>query len=358
MPDWLYLSGYSDEARYALWTIAAVAVTTFVLFVYTLGLRVATIRNARRQRELVLTWRERFAIAVLGDEATAEQPVPTLPRRHRQPLLELWNRLRLSVEGQAAANLNKLASRLGLDAVAGRLFHSRNLQKRVLAIQALGQMRDTDYRESVLAMVTARNTLLSMTAALALVEIDPDLAVRVVVPRIATRKDWPKTQVSLLLKLAGSDRISEPLYRALRAANDTDTVYLLNFAPLVEADVLEALVVELLRESRDPHVLNAALKLVTGFQGVPRLAALTRHDTWFVRMQAAKVIGRLGDEEHVSLVVALLDDPEWWVRYRAAQSLVSLPFLGPNKLRRIRREQTDPYASDILDHVFAEAGLA
>ena len=53
----------------------------------------------------------------------------------------------------------------------------------------------------------------------------------------------------------------------------------------------------------------------------------------------------------------MLDDPEWWVRYRAAQSIVSLPFLGPNELRQLQARQTDRFAVDILQQSFAEAGL-
>ena len=75
-------------------------------------------------------------------------------------------------------------------------------------------------------------------------------------------------------------------------------------------------------------------------------------------MQSAKVLGRLGEREHVGLLESLLQDREWWVRYRAAQALVGLPFLGPNALREIQRRQTDRYAVDILDQAFAEVGIA
>lgn len=358
MPAWLSLSGYSAEARFAVWAVVAVGLTTFVLFLYTLGLRVATMRGARRQKYLVSGWREHLAAAMLDRDEAETREIPPIRRGQRVPLLELWNRTQLAVEGEAADNLNIFANRIGLDRVAGLLFHSRSLRDKVLAVQALGHLRDVTYRDPIVALVPSRVTMLSITAALALVEIDADLAVSKVVPMISRRRDWPKTQVSLFLRMAGSERCSEPLYRALRNADDDDTIFLLNFAGLIESDVLDALVVELLRESRNPGLINAALKLVTGFLGVPRLATLTRHDAWFVRMQAAKVLGRLGEEEHLSLLESMLEDSEWWVRYRAAQSLVSLPFLGPNKLRQIRERQDDRYAEDILEQALAEAGIA
>jgi hypothetical protein len=356
--DWLLQSAFDLEARVALWSILGVAVTTLLLFAYTMALRATTIRAARRHRRLMDAWRDVFATAALDGALIDELEIPSIARRDEIGLVEEWNRIHLTVSGDAARNLNALARRVGIDHIAGRLFHRRNFSEKILAIQALGHLRDRGYRDAIQALVDDESTALSITAALALVEIDPNLAVGKVIPRINERRDWPRMQVSLVLRKAGSERISEPLYRALRAADDRAKTYLLQFASLVEAEVLEALVVELIRESSDPGVLNAALKLVSGFNGVPRISELALHETWFVRMQAAKVLGRLGEREHVGLLERLLEDREWWVRYRAAQALVALPFLGPNALRRIQRRQTDRYAVDILDQAFAEVGIA
>ena len=73
---------------------------------------------------------------------------------------------------------------------------------------------------------------------------------------------------------------------------------------------------------------------------------------------AARTLGRIGEPRHVEMLTRMLSDRDWWVRYRAAQSLVGLPFLGPNALRRMRDTQEDRYAGDILEQALAEAGLA
>ena len=69
-------------------------------------------------------------------------------------------------------------------------------------------------------------------------------------------------------------------------------------------------------------------------------------------------MGRLGQQEHVEPLERMLTDRHWWVRYRAAQALVSLPFVGPNSLRRIAAAHGDPFARDIMAQALAEAGLA
>ena len=356
--EWLFRSEFSIETTIALWSIVAVLVTTVVLFMYTMALRFATIDGARRRRRLVMDWREVFATAILDREGACEQPLPRIHRHHQLDLLEEWNRARASVEGSAADNLITLAERTGIRDIASRLLTGRRIKSRILAVQTLGHLRDRTHRDTIRALVNHENTALSITAAVALVDIDPDFAGSVLLPMIETRRDWPKTRVSLFLRMAGSERISEPMYRAIRSADDRGKTYLLQFAQLVEASVLDALIEDLIRGTNDPGVLNAALKLVSGFAGVPRIAALTRHEAWYVRMQAAKVLGRVGQEEHLKLLEALLADREWWVRYRAAQAIASLPFLGPNRLRQIRKRQSDRFATDILQQAYAEVGLA
>ncbi len=356
--EWLFRSEFDLLTLIALWSIAAVVVTTIVLFVYTMGLRVATVSGDKRRRTFLSEWRDVFARAVLSAEAARNQPLPRVTRADRTDLLEEWNRARSIVDGSAVDNLITLAERVNIPDMAAGLLRRRRIQSLIMAVQTLGHLRDNSHYDEIRELLDHSNTALSITAATSLVEIKPREGIALVVPRVHQRRDWPKNKVSILLREAGSELISEPLYRAIRSAGSADKTYLLQFARLIESEVRDALINDLIRESNEPGVLTAALKLVSGYRGVPRIAALTQHEAWYVRMQAARVLGRVGQEEHLSLLVSLLDDPEWWVRYRAAQSITSRPFLGPNQLRRLQRRQKDRFAVDILQQTMAEVGLA
>lgn len=356
--EWLFRSEFDTSTTVALWSIAAVLVATVVLFVYTMGLRIATIAADKRRHAFVLMWRGVFAASLMDSDNAAEGALPVVRRNDRIDLLEEWNRARSMVTGSAAHNLIVLARRTRIPDIAARLLQQNRVRSRILAVQTLGHMREASVRDHVAGLVDDENTALSITAAVALVEIDPDFALNVIVPMIDRRRDWPKNRVSILLRMAGSKRISEPMYREIRSAGNAGKTYLLQFARLVDPEVLEMLLEDLIRENNDPGVLNAALKLVSGYSGVPRLVLLTRHDAWYVRMQAANVLGRIGQKEHLPLLESLLDDAEWWVRYRAAQAITALPFLGPNQLRALRHRQSDNFARDILQQTFAEVGLA
>jgi len=355
---WLYQSDFSLATTIALWSIAGAGATTIVLFLYTLGLRLATRASERRHERFVRDWRGVFATTLLSPEAASTMELPSISRRDNVFLLEEWNRARDLVDGRAVDNLILLAERTRIPELAERLFDQHRFRARVLAVQTLGHLRKIDHADEIARLVEDDNAALSITAALALTEIDPDKAVSVIVPLIKSRRDWPRNRLAQVLRLAGSERISEPMFRAVRSAEPADQAYLLQFARLVEAEVLDELVVELLRTSSDAGVLNAALKLVSGYRGVPRVTYLASHEMWWVRMQTATVLGRVGQPEHLRLLERLLSDEEWWVRYRAAQAITKLPFIGPNRLRQLRDSQTDRYARDMLQQTFAEAGLA
>jgi HEAT repeat protein len=52
----------------------------------------------------------------------------------------------------------------------------------------------------------------------------------------------------------------------------------------------------------------------------PGAARLTRHELPRVRANAVRTLGVVGDTEHAADVVAVLHDPEEWVREHAARA--------------------------------------
>jgi len=337
----------------ALWaTIAAIAASVLLLL-YTIELRIQSRFRERRRARVHAYWRAVIAKAMTGD---GEVP-PLLPRRHRQEVLKLWNYTRSMIEGAAADRLIALADQLGLREFARSQAQHGLLGRRLTAIQALGHLRDAESFREVLAATDDDNPLVAITAAEALAEIDPARAVEALIPKLAAHRDWPRTHVFRLLEKAGSVAVSEPLYRCVRAASDADAAYLLQFAEIAEFDVRDAMAAELLSSRSDPELLAAALKVASGYGAVARLDELLDHPAWYVRMQAAALLGRIGNAADTQRLEKRLSDREWWVRYRAAKALVRLPTLTRSALEEIRSRLRDPYAHDVLEQAMAEAAI-
>jgi HEAT repeat protein len=242
--------------------------------------------------------------------------------------------------------------------LARRHMNRHSVANRLLGLQVVGQLRDHDSWDAISTTIEDPNIALSVTAATALTDIDPDRAIPRILPLIGKAAQWPRTQVGRILSRAGPDIVSARLCREIADAPLDAAILLLQFADSAYPGDINAAAEKLLKGHQEPAVLSAALKAARGMICPERVVELTRHEVWYVRMQAATFLGRAGDFEDLAALEPLLSDREWWVRYRAAQALVASPFLGPNALRRIASRQQDQFAQDILQQALAEKGLA
>jgi hypothetical protein len=357
---WEFLSPPTSDLAVviAAWTAATATFTSLVLFGATLALRFATVQRTRRRRRVIERWREVFAATIV---ASAEADLPALPRYRddeRMLLLEEWNRLHEAVDGIARDRLARVARRLGFADFARRKLRRRWLSERLAAIQTLGNLREIAEWENFIELLDHPNTALSITAAKALVQIDRSDAVRFVMPHVVARDDWPQATVMRILREAGAELVTRPLCNAILTADADTAVRLLKYTGVAQSDMIDQLVELLLRERKEPAVLTAAMRALGSGSTPPRTARLTEHDVWYVRMEAAKLLGRIGQPRDLPVLEALLGDREWWVRYRAAQAIVALPGLEPAALRALARRQQDSFASDMMQQAMAEAGIA
>jgi HEAT repeat protein len=355
MVDLPFGSDFSAPVTAALWATIASIAASILLLLYTLELRVQRRFRESRRARVTAHWRAIIAAAMTGARDGGSPSPP--PRRQRTEVLRLWNQTRNMIEGAAAERLIALADGLGLRELARKRAKQGHLATRLTAIQALGHLHDSQSFGDILAATDDANTLVAITAAEALAEIDPARAVSALIPKLAARRDWPRTHVFRMLEKAGSTVVSEPLYRRIRAATDDEAAYLLQYAEIAEFDVRDAMAAELLASRRDPELLAAALKVASGYGGMTRLDEFLNHPVWYVRMQAASLLGRMGRAEDAGRLEKRLTDEEWWVRYRAAKALVRLPALTRPDLERIRSRLRDPYAYDVLEQAMAEAGM-
>jgi HEAT repeat protein len=81
---------------------------------------------------------------------------------------------------------------------------------------------------------------------------------------------------------------------------------------------------------------------------------LADHPDWQVRTQVAITLGRIGEAQDLDLLLSLLMDPLWWVRYRAAQSLASWHFLERAHLSQRIAALPDRYAQDMAQQIFTQ----
>lgn len=348
-------STLSDPYLVFAFVAGAVAlVLTALLVILTIALRIRLKRREKHELEFTALWRP-ILMNVLVDPAACELPV--LQARDHLSFLKLWNYLQESLRGEATDRLNQVARRLRCDVLVRRLLRHGNRAERLLAILTLGNLRDRETWDELLATAASHDHVASLNAARALIQIDPMSGVAYLMPLVLARQDWEFPRVARML---GDARAAFGLLltRTIGRLKANELVRALQLVEALRIQMSTADLLYLLHSQQPPAVLAAALRVAGGAGVLDTVREHLQHPDWRVRAQAVHALSRLGEPSDVTLLTARLGDAEWWVRYYAAQALSSLPFLGREGLAALQSTVTDTAARQILAQVFAERGMS
>lgn len=315
-----------------------------------LWMRRVRIRRERRAERFLEAWRPLVFGAALGEAVSP----PPLAVSDEATFLLLWNQVQGGLRGPPRAGLNHLARAVGGRALALRRLRQGDALDRILALRTLGYLGEPADFDRVLAFLDDRRTSLCLAAARALAHIDPRRATDAIWARIRSRPDWPLAQLATALREADTSRLAKALADAARDLPAPELHRLLPLVALLDDRSADAIASTALSSAADPETLAAALRHVRGAALLPRVKDLARHQAWPVRTQAAAALGRIGWGGERPTLVRMLSDPQWWVRYRAAQALLSGRFGGREEIAALARGLEDRFARDIVAHVLAE----
>lgn len=335
-------------------SVAALASSVLLL------LMIGTMRAIRLLKEGQLegragAWRDALHRATEDPESA---PMPRLRESDLPEFLVLWSHLQESLRGDAAANLSILLRRHGLDARVMELLHRRSTRLRLIAITALGHLREERAWPDLEAIARERGPVMSFAAARALLRIEPRRALEALGRSIAAREDWPLARLASLFQELGPAVVTPPLMGLMMMRPIARLDRLVKLARFGHRERIAPIVRAWLSQGEDAGVIAAALNYVEDSADVPWARAAARHTDWRVRVAAARALGRVGDRGQLASLLQLLRDPVWWVRYHAAQSLVRLHGLSPTELEALRDGARDAYAADMLSQALAERARA
>lgn len=329
---------------------------SFLMLLSVFALRMRLLARQRRESFHEARWKPLLAECVFG----VPERLPEVPRDMRYHFLRQWNYHHESLVGAARRNLETLAERMHLEEVARDLMRSGDLRQRLIGVVTLGHLGDRTQWHELRALVSDRSPMLSLAAARALLDIDAAATLAWLVTVMASREDWPLARVVAMLREAGPDRSTQPLIAATEAASrveggKSEVVRLLKMMEVAHTERVAPLAGRIARESQEPEVIAAALRLTQDPRDLDIVRALARHGEWFVRLAALRVLGRIGEPADRVLLLDLLCDAYWWVRYHAARALITLPGARLEDLDKVRGTLSDRFAADMLGEAIAEA---
>lgn len=307
-------------------------------------------RRRRRREAAFAAWRP-----ILFEVAAGQSPkLPALAPRDEDAFLFLWVQLMDGIRGAPLARLAAAGEAVGARALALRRLRGRADQMgHILALRTLGYLRRPEDRGEVLRWLDEPRPYVSLAAAQALVHLDPGGAADAILPRLPAREDWPIPLVAKVLEEASRERLAVLLRALGQELPAPALVRLLPLASLLEARVAGELLAPFL-EASDPEVISAALRQVRTPALLPAVRRAAVHPRWSVRVQGAAALGRVGEASDRELLLKMTWDPEWWVRYRAAQALVFVAGGAADEVAALAAGMQDRFARDMVQQVLAE----
>lgn len=325
------------------------AANIVLLLCFSVVMRVRRERIQRRRDRFSATWEPALYARVAGEHAS----LPALAPSERLLFLGLWLHLLGYVRDQAADALVQAAHELDMPEYALGLLESRSPWKRVLAMRAVAAMHLKQAGDTLLAKVMEGRRRSSLTAVRALLQIDPERGFAGL-EHLLRHLEWSPAAMVEIVK-GGGARTVQRLASLLDSAPAALRKQIVRLIELAEDQTALPALRERLASGGDEEETAAILHCLGKLgQGVDRAAVLASlaHPNWLIRMQAVYALGAIGLEEDITRLAPLLHDRQWWVRYRAAQSLLRLA--GSGALAALRDQEPDPYAREMLARALAE----
>lgn len=320
----------------------------------------------KRSKTVSKAWEETlFAATAISNVSDLPSQLPRLSLLEKKDMphfLSNWNYLHESLAGESKIGLNLLGKHLKIQEASLGLLKSPFVDKRLLAINTLGNLADGKAFPSIEDLIEDRDPVISSWAWRALFRVDADSTIERHLSKIATRRDWSPIFIAKVLKEVESDRLSLPLCDLVARCfadglEERQMSRLISYLIFTHIFDHNKLVNDILLKSDQKEVLIACLRLVSSDDDLTRIRELIEDERWEIRLQAVITLGRLGHKEDIDRLVTALDDLDWWVRYRAAGALFSMPGMTDRKITKLARTLPSQFSRDVLSQVIAERQL-
>ncbi len=345
------LNSISDPVLFYLASgVVVINVLVILLLIQVISIRIYGVYRHRTESIGRDIWRPILAEMM----QTYPDNIPKLQRKHRHVFLHEWNKFYFMLRGETSGRLQKLSRQLGLDVVAKKYIVNKNMRNKLLGIVTLGHMQETSTWNQLVDFVHSEHSILSLTAAQALVDIDSKNAMTFLMPHIIKRRDWPLARVAMMINSSDSSQLTAAMRKAIEQAPEEDIPHILKFLSSTHFDPEISKLCDQLSNSNDNRIVATCIKIAKDEHGLKLARKHADNPEWYIRLHVATVLGRMGLQEDVAILIKLMSDKEWWVRYRSAQSLAQMPFIDADDLKNIHDNLQDRYARDILQQVISE----
>ena len=335
------------------------SIMTAALIVAFIFLRTRNSFARRRQNILTQRWRSIFKTAYTGD--SLPEVLPRIGRRDWFTVIALFSQfhqLRDKDRDRAREVLPKLdaiAYDIGLDRHALYWLHRGDDAEKILALTALGQLRDRAALDDAIRLSADEGAELSRAAAQCALRIDPRFTDGVL-ELVRDRDDWVRSRVEAMLKEIDRIDLDEALRAAIATADEAGRRRLLDFVRFCSPSPARAVCKRVLEESEESETIAAALRSLAPLASEEDRALALRYcarEAPIVLLSALRVLRKCVRYDDREALLRLASHRDYWVRLRAAEAIVEL-YGESGLLEDFLVEVEDRYARDAITQAIAE----
>jgi HEAT repeat protein len=336
-------------------------IAAILLLILTVSLlRIKLVHTSRRQAAFMHAWDRIF-------DETRNAGIPAeLPRiavSDRFMFLALWIRQYESNSDieSACARLKLLFRRTGMELAANQMLRANQTKQRLAAIVALGYVRNQIEWDELYNTAFSSDPFLSLVAGHALVHIDKKKAAPTFLELIRRHTDWPTSKVAGILDEIGPTHITTSLINLISESPLETKKILIPYLTACERGRALEFTRDLLENPEDDFLIAPCIRVISSLndrESAPLIRQYINHERWHIRVMAANCLGIIGNTQDRDLLTPLLNDRQWWVRYRAAQAISRLPDMTKEKILQLRDSLSDKYGREVLTQVTAELDAA
>lgn len=307
------------------------------------GLIVARLLSDRRAGALAA--RRRVLIPMLLGDASDEMISASVPNGS-SILNDLAVELIELVRGEERDRFVATSARLGVTDALRRTLARSTVRQRVVAAETLAHFPDSLTTNSLEDALKDKSADVRFAAALALATSDRAPHASVLIELLGLGLREQSMLIVALFQEIGRTRPGE-----IRGLIDDDECPLTVKAAAIEAlaasgdySLVPSIVDLTLASDPASEELPRYLRALGAFQHPSAAPAIIRWlgaPTSWVRSAAAEAAGRVGLIETADTLSALLDDTDWWVRFRAGEALIKLGEPGQRLLVQCCRDGTE-----------------
>ncbi len=153
--------------------------------------------------------------------------------------------------------------------------------ERLLAILALGHLRDKSAWDALFAQAVSDDSLVSLQAARALLQIDPVRGVQHLMPLLIKRHDWDINRLAVMLAASRSE-LEGLLSRKITRVDPANMGRLMRLAEALKLNLPAEVLAYLVDAARPVDILVAGLRLVNNAELLPQVRGFAGHTHWTI----------------------------------------------------------------------------